>query len=100
MKGKAGTIASRPILQRDKDSMIQPTYYGSQRLGTYCILRALTPRKNQVLLPSHEQNLNPHKPIIHYSTRIHGRRKNFPKARTNEDLLPEPVLTPTLPTVA
>jgi len=36
MKGKAGTIASRPILQRDKDSMIQPTYYGSQRLGTYC----------------------------------------------------------------
>lgn len=36
MKGKAGTKASRPILQRDKDSMIQPTYYGSQRLGTYC----------------------------------------------------------------
>ena len=68
--------------------MIQPTYYGSQRLGTYCILRALTPRKNQVLLPSHEQNLNPHKPIIHYSIRIHGRRKE-PMHRL--------ILTPSVP---
>jgi len=55
--------------------MIQPTYYGSERLGTYCILRALSPRKNRVLLPSHEQYLNPLKLIIHDSIRIHGRRK-------------------------
>lgn len=38
-------------------------------------VRALTPRKHGVLLPSHEQYLNPHKPIIHHSIRIHGRRK-------------------------
>jgi len=29
MKDKAGNIASRPILPRDKDSKIQPTYYDS-----------------------------------------------------------------------
>jgi hypothetical protein len=38
-------------------------------------VRALSPRKHKVLLPSHEHYPNPHKPIIHHSIRIHGRRK-------------------------
>ena len=38
-------------------------------------VRALSPRKHKVLLPSHEHYLTPHKPIIHHFIRIHGRRK-------------------------
>jgi hypothetical protein len=38
---KAG-IASRPILHRDKDSMIQSTYYGSGRQGTDCNKDSMT----------------------------------------------------------
>ena len=32
-----GQETRQPILHRDKDSMIQPTYYGSKRLGTNSI---------------------------------------------------------------
>ena len=41
----AGTVASRPILQRYKDSMIQPTYYMIHRGLGHTVIRALMPRK-------------------------------------------------------